>query len=109
MEPSGDTLDILPVEDNPGDAGLIETYLNSQTGGSFTRLTLTHVETLDAGVTMLRGSTYDLLVLGLALPESTGLATLERCLDRVDEGGAISPLPVVVLTRCHPGQGGDGA
>lgn len=97
MDDPRDDLDILLVEDNPGDSRLIQTHLGSQSGG-FAPPTLTHVETLDAGLSELRTSSYDLLVLDLGLPGSTGLATLEEYIERTDEDRAISPLPVVVLT-----------
>ena len=97
MDDPRDNLDILLVEDNPGDARLIETHLRSQSG-AFAPPTLTHAETLDAGLDALRDASFDLLVLDLGLPGSTGLATLDRYLERTDEDRAISPLPVVVLT-----------
>lgn len=98
MENPRDDLDILLIEDNPGDAKLIEHHLQAGGGGSFAPPTLTHVETLDAGLAELRHGNFNLLVLDLGLHESTGLATLDRYMERTDEDQAIGNLPIVVLT-----------
>jgi CheY-like chemotaxis protein len=98
MENPRDDLEILLIEDNPGDARLIQTHLQSRDGNAFAPPTLTHAETLDAGLAELREASYDLLVLDLGLPESTGLATLDRYMAQTDEDRTIDPLPVVVLT-----------
>jgi len=87
------SLGVLVVEDNPGDAQLIEHYLRAPDVGEVaTGVSLTHVETLEAALERLESDTYDVCFLDLGLPETTGLATLERVLE------AEPGLPVVVLT-----------
>lgn len=86
-------LRVLLVEDNPGDATLVEHHLRR--GSVFDiadAVTLTHVETLDAGADRLTEAEFDLLLLDLGLPGSTGLDTLDRLPEVAEE------LPVVVLT-----------
>ena len=87
------TLEVLLVEDNPGDARLVERHLNaSHVSEAANDVTLTHVETLPEGLSELARRSYDTLFLDLGLPESTGLATLDRVL------AAEPRVPVVVLT-----------
>lgn len=66
---------ILLIEDNPGDARLIEYILADTQGLSFE---LTWAETLTAGVEQLRTKRADVVLLDLGLPESSGLETLQR-------------------------------
>jgi signal transduction histidine kinase len=88
------SLSVLLVEDNPGDATLIErqlaladtTILGADVG-------LSHVETLDDAFGQLRDSGVDVVLLDLGLSKSSGLSTLERLLD-----GTEDEVPVVVLT-----------
>jgi len=93
-----DTLRILLIEDNPGDATLFEHHLTTDGGGTFPPATVTHVESLDAGIEALKSAEFELVLLDLGLPGSTGLDTLERYLEAVDDADALSPLPVIVLT-----------
>ncbi|MFB6155302.1 MAG: hybrid sensor histidine kinase/response regulator [Haloferacaceae archaeon] len=101
-----DEVGVLLVEDNPGDVRLIEQYLSRAGSGVLAeRYDLLHARTLaeafdyldcggetasaesDAG-----GAEADVMLLDLGLPGSTGLATLERVLERTDD------VPIVVLT-----------
>lgn len=91
-------VDILLVEDEPGDARLIEHHLQGQARGPFDPPTLTHVRSLVAGLDELGEGSYDLLLLDLGLPETTGLDTLDRYLRRAEETADIPSIPVVVLT-----------
>ncbi|WP_254832520.1 sensor histidine kinase [Haloglomus salinum] len=89
----GRSLQVLLVEDNSGDATLIETHLDRVSGDELgTELSLTHVETLTAALDRLATDQFDVVLLDLGLPESTGLETAERVLD------AYPAVPVVVLT-----------
>ncbi|RCU45919.1 hybrid sensor histidine kinase/response regulator [Haloplanus salinus] len=92
-----DELQLLLVEDNPGDARLIRHHLRSDTRGAFATPSVTHVETLDAALDRLETTTFDLVLLDLGLADSRGIETLERLNDRLDAAAA-PPLPVVVLT-----------
>jgi signal transduction histidine kinase len=87
------SLDVLLIEDNSGDAQLVEHHLNAPHVADIAGdVALTHAESLSDGLDELERASYDILFLDLGLPESTGLATLERTLDEV------SRIPVVVLT-----------
>jgi signal transduction histidine kinase len=90
---SGEPLRVLLVEDNPGDARLVEHHVRE--GSVFDvadAVAVTHVETLDAASEAFEDDEYDILLLDLGLPESTGLDTLERV--EPDE----LEVPIVVLT-----------
>lgn len=86
------TLDVLLVEDNPGDATLIERHLAAATIPQVGSVTVEHAESLPAGLAATDDQQFDAVLLDLGLPGSTGLETLDRFLA---EG---PPLPVVVLT-----------
>jgi signal transduction histidine kinase len=90
---TGRPLQVLLVEDNPGDARLIETHLNRVADEELgTELSLTHVERLTAALERLGTEGFDVVLLDLGLPESTGIDTLERVIEDFPD------LPVVVLT-----------
>lgn len=87
------SLEVLLVEDNPGDAQLVEHYLDAPHVADIVGdVTLSHVESLSDGIDELERTSYDILFLDLGLPESTGLTTLERTLEEVTR------TPIVVLT-----------
>lgn len=93
MTAESDTLSILLVEDNPGDANLVEHHLRR---GSYPDVSdqyeITHVESFDTALGAIEESTFDLVLLDLGLPECSGLDTVEQFLPEV------STVPVVVLT-----------
>jgi len=85
-------LDVLLVEDNPGDARLVEHHLNSPAVAHFVDdVTISHVDSL-APIAEHSGTAYDVVLLDLGLPESRGLATLDRATEMVDA------VPIIVLT-----------
>lgn len=90
MNPEHSFESVLLIEDNPGDARLIEEMLREQREGS--SIELVHESTLESGIDRLSITEPDVLLLDLRLPDSTGLETLERVLDETDE------VPVIVLT-----------
>ncbi|MFB6227194.1 MAG: hybrid sensor histidine kinase/response regulator [Halobacteriales archaeon] len=96
-EPS-EELNLLLVEDNPGDARLFKHHLNTERTDAFPSPEVTHVETLEAGFERLASKEFDLVLLDLGLPESSGLDTLERYTETIDENERIDPVPVIVLT-----------
>lgn len=84
-----DPIRLLLIEDNAGDARLLEAHLEDA-GFAFE---LEWRRSLEEGIAAVEGSSFDVLLLDLHLPDSEGLETVERCTAQV--GGAI---PVVVLT-----------
>jgi diguanylate cyclase (GGDEF)-like protein len=86
----GTEIRVLLVEDNPGDARLVEILLSE--ADSFGRFEITPAERLDEALELLDGPAFDVILLDLSLPDSSGLETVEVVRTRV-------PLtPVVVLT-----------
>lgn len=80
---------ILLVEDNPGDARLLQETFREITN---TKFELTHVKQLSEAVSRLGKSSFDAILLDLSLPDSLGLETIERAL-------LMAPsLPIIVLT-----------
>ncbi len=82
-------LQILLVEDNPGDARLVETSLEEGLDVDFELHRVTRVQ---EGVRSLEERTADLVLLDLNLPDASGLDTVRGILSADFEG------PVVVLT-----------
>src|SRR6266404_6513078 len=80
---------ILLVEDSPSDAVLLQESLTQNSLGEFK---FTHVETLTEAVELLRMTPFDVLLLDLSLPDSSGQETLLRA------RAAAPRLPIVVLT-----------
>ena len=86
---SDQRLKVLLVEDNPGDARLIQELLD-ETKPPF--VDLTHAKTLAAAVQHLGTPGTDVIILDLSLPDSTGLETISGIQTKV------SQIPVIVLT-----------
>lgn len=80
---------VLLVEDNSGDAYLLEEDLRDVPGQEFD---LTHVECLDEASARLRQEEYDVVLLDLSLPDSSGLDTVKRAYSEAPT------VPIVVLT-----------
>jgi predicted DNA binding protein/DNA-binding NarL/FixJ family response regulator len=98
---SEDTLDVLLVEDNPGDARLVEEILSGAgthlgridlDGSAPGRSVVHHESDLAAGLARLSEGSFDVVLLDLELPDSTGLDTLVSVVE------ATEFTPVVVLT-----------
>ncbi|ELY50826.1 bacterio-opsin activator domain-containing protein [Natronococcus jeotgali] len=98
---AGGTLELLLIEDNPGDARLIQEMLRDATeltqrvnpDESTSRApTVIHDDRLADGLETLSSSPPDLVLLDLNLPDSRGLDTLETVSDVADEA------PIVVFT-----------
>ena len=88
-----DHLDVLLVEDNPGDARLIERHLQRDTT-VLAPPRVEHVSDLAAAIDALADGTPDLVLLDLGLPGSRGLDTL----DRLTTSDVVREVPIVVLT-----------
>ena len=80
---------LLLCEDTADDVRLIQEALAVVTQGTFE---VTHVDRLSACLTHLDEAEVDIVLLDLNLPDSHGLETLTKVLDRTPE------VPVVVLT-----------
>jgi signal transduction histidine kinase len=89
---------ILLVEDNPGDATLFEHHLTTDRAKVFPPATVTHAESLAAAVGELEAESYDIVLLDLGLPNSSGLETVDRYNEIFTETDERNPVPVVVLT-----------
>lgn len=82
-------LNILLIEDNPGDAFLIKFYLEDSV---LKYARLLHAEYLKTAVDLLQHNEFDVILLDLNLPDSKGIETLETVLE-ASQGGV-----VIVLT-----------
>ncbi|NES21543.1 MAG: response regulator [Symploca sp. SIO3E6] len=85
----GHQINILLVEDNPGDAFLIRDMLQQARMNQFE---LTHIEQLGVASQYLETNSFDAILLDLSLPDSKGLNTLAAIEEKA------SSLPIVVLT-----------
>jgi two-component system, NarL family, sensor histidine kinase UhpB len=83
---------VLLVEDSPSDAELLKYHLQSV---SFESFEITHVEWLRDALDRLRIEPFDLVLLDLTLPDSTGAQTF---LSVQQEAARV---PIVVLTGSH--------
>jgi PAS domain S-box-containing protein len=82
-------LQILLLEDNPGDARLFREYLHED---DLVQFELDHVERLKTGLEHLVREKPDAILLDLGLPDSQGLETFSRVYAQAPE------VPIVVLT-----------
>lgn len=90
-------LKVLLIEDNPADAALVEDCLGDVEGASFHLL---WSDRLAVGLRRLAQGDIDVVLLDLALPDSFGLATLDRAV-------AQAPLaPILVMTGLDDSQVG---
>src|SRR3990170_3969307 len=80
---------ILLIEDNIGDARLIQELLKETRNFQYE---LVHVSHLSKGLEHLKGGHFDLVLLDLCLPESSGLETLNTVYR------AAPQIPIIVLT-----------
>jgi len=82
---------ILLIEDNPGDAKLVEIYLRESPAINFD---LVHVTRLSDGLQLVQeDNKFDILLLDLSLPDSRGFDTLTRAME-----GFPNHVSIVVLT-----------
>ncbi|MEJ2345900.1 MAG: PAS domain S-box protein [Gammaproteobacteria bacterium] len=84
-----DPIRVLLVEDNPGDARLVELSLSEVTG---THFEVVHADRLGHALTVLRSESFDAVLLDLSLPDSFGLDTASQ-IEAADPS-----LPIVVLS-----------
>jgi CheY-like chemotaxis protein len=82
-------LEVLLVEDNPGDARLVKESL-AEVGA--TKFNLTHVERLEDAIRRLERDRYDVVLLDLLLQDSQRLGTLMAIHQQAPK------IPIVVFT-----------
>lgn len=88
---------VLLIEDNPGDARLVASYLNEGLGE---RCAVRQAGTLAAGLTALRQDAADVVLLDLGLPDSQGMAGY------IEVSRLAPHTPVVILTGRDDEHGG---
>jgi CheY-like chemotaxis protein len=97
-ESSPNPINVLLIEDSREQAILVRSYL-----APHGEISLDIVETLEGGEeTLLKGG-FDLILLDLFLPDSSGLATLKRIRE------SFPSIPVIVLTGLEGREGAEGA
>lgn len=84
-----DIIKVLLVEDNPGDARLIEEMLNLDDKHEYE---LVHSKRLDDGIKMFIKEKFDVMLLDLGLPDSDGMDTLDIMRYNAPD------IPIIVLT-----------
>ena len=84
-----ETLKILLIEDNPGDARLLQELLKEVVSLQFE---MEQVDCLSRGIQCLSQQTFDVILLDLSLPDSQDLDTFVQLHSRVRD------LPIVVIT-----------
>lgn len=82
-------ISVLLVEDNPGDADLIEEYLADSERNEYD---IQHVDTLASATSVLSQNKVDVVLLDLSLPDSVGLDTVRFVTTRFPE------VVIIVLT-----------
>ena len=87
-----DSIHILLIEDNPGDARLVKEMLAEGDPGSFL---LDHVERLAEGLARLKEDNFQVVLLDLSLPDGQGLDTVIRVCTQIPH------VPVLVFTGCN--------
>jgi signal transduction histidine kinase/DNA-binding response OmpR family regulator len=86
---SSGAIKVLLVEDNPGDARLLQEFLKEPPGSPFE---LVHVDRLSEALNSLRAEPFGVILLDLSLPDAQGLDTIGRL------RGHAANVPIVVLT-----------
>ncbi len=82
-------LQVLIVEDNDGDARLLQIMFESEPPGS---VQITHKRRLEEAVTHLKKGGVDIVLLDMGLPDGHGMDTIRRA------RAAAPGVPVIVLT-----------
>jgi len=79
-------LNILIIEDNPGDFRLISDMLKEATSQSFN---IKHADCLEKGLSILKESKFDVVLLDLNLPDAQGLLGIDKLLAANPEANII--------------------
>jgi PAS domain S-box-containing protein len=81
-------LQILVIEDNPGDYLLVSEYLEE----SFPEASTFHADTLEKGIVFLEKENIDVILLDLTLPDGIGISSFHTINSRFPQ------VPVIILT-----------
>ena len=84
-----ETIKILLIEDNPADARLVDIKLKESFGNNYTLETCSY---LSQSINLLLKNVYDVIFVDLSLPDSTGLDSLKKLIDKSPK------CPIIVLT-----------
>ena len=84
-----ETIPVLLIEDNPGDARFIQELLKESSSVYFN---LTIQETLSEGLEVFLKNKFDIILLDLNLPDSFGLNTVSIIHEKIKD------IPIIVLT-----------
>ncbi len=82
-------INVLHIEDNPGDATLLRAMLFAADKKGFE---LAHVTRLSAGIEQLGRHSFDIVMLDMSLPDSSGIDTFKRIHEKAPH------TPVIVLS-----------
>ena len=93
-------LNILLIEDNPADAKLIDIYLHEAYGKEYV---LSTCDYLHKGLEKLTKKTFDIIIIDLSLPDSSGLDTFRKVYEHSPK------TPIIVLTGLDDDELGIGA
>ena len=90
---SGESIDVLLVEDNSQEAEIVRLYLAKRYSHKYS---IRHVRSISGALTELAsGSKPDLILLDLHLPDTKGLDGFKHV------SGAAPGVPVIILTNCN--------
>ena len=84
-----ESIRILLIEDNPGDARLLSIYLSESRRQEFV---LHHVDKISEGIRSLNKQAFHVVLLDLSLPDATGLESVKRICSIIPQ------IPIIVLT-----------
>ncbi len=80
---------VLLIEDNPGDAFLIQEYLEEIKS---TKFIVTNVDSLSKGIAECQARDFDVILLDLSLPDSIGIETFKGAHDHFPN------IPIIILS-----------
>ena len=84
------SIEVLLIEDNFDDAFLLKKKINSAT--SISAFNVVSVDRLSTGIEELKNNYYDIVLLDLSLPDSSGIESFQKLFnERID-------IPIIVLT-----------
>lgn len=86
-----DKFNILLIEDNPAEAELINLYLSEAYDAE--DYTITDANNIVEGLEFINAKPFDIILLDLSLPDSSGLYTFKKIFERTPE------TPIIVLTN----------